>query len=181
VLQYLCGLLVSRWFSFKTPFTYLVDSSASLVDRLLPLLHLQHWTWISVARADNVVDHGKDQYTSKDRRRSSHTCSRYWRCERPEAEEPKRQAELDRDNVHAMPKRPRDHLRGGKGSPLSSFSRTQPIVTMYDVRIETLPQDLMAFKAVVDPRSMQARRELISNETHRAWSGIFQPGVTCIT
>jgi hypothetical protein len=82
---------------------------------------------------------------------------------------------------NAMPKRPRDHLRGGKDSPLSPFSRTQPIVTMYDVRIETLPQESMAFKAVVDPRSMQARRELISSETNRAWSGIFQPGVTCIT
>ena len=52
------------------------------------------------------------------------------------------------------------------------------MVTMYDVVIETLPQELIAFRAVVEPRLMQAIREATTSETPTAWIGMFQPGVT---
>ena len=78
----------------------------------------------------------------------------------------------------SIPYFPRDHLLGGRGSPRSRLTRRQPIVMIYDVVIETLPHELMAFRAVVEPRLMQAIRELTRSETPTAWSGMFQPGVT---
>lgn len=44
--------------------------------------------------------------------------------------------------------------------------------------METLPQELIAFSAVEEPRLMQAMSELTTRETATAWSGMFQPGVT---
>lgn len=44
--------------------------------------------------------------------------------------------------------------------------------------METLPQELIALRAVVEPRLMHARRELTSRDTPTALSGMFQPGVT---
>lgn len=52
------------------------------------------------------------------------------------------------------------------------------MVMMYEVRIETLPHELMAFSAVEEPRLIQAIREVTTRETPTDWSGIFQPGVT---
>ena len=52
------------------------------------------------------------------------------------------------------------------------------MVMMYEVSIDTLPQELIAFRAVVDPRLMQAMSELTTRETATARSGIFQPGST---
>jgi hypothetical protein len=46
------------------------------------------------------------------------------------------------------------------------------------VRIETPPRELIAFRAVEEPRLMQASKELTTRETQTARSGIFQPGDT---
>lgn len=78
----------------------------------------------------------------------------------------------------AMPKLPSDHRRGGRGRPATRLQTRQLIVMKYDVRIETPPRELIAFRAVEEPRLMQASKELTTRETQTARSGIFQPGVT---
>ena len=78
----------------------------------------------------------------------------------------------------AMPNLPRDHRRGGRGAPVARLQTRQLIVMKYDERIETPPRELIAFRAVEEPRFMQASRELTTRETQTARSGIFQPGVT---
>jgi hypothetical protein len=76
------------------------------------------------------------------------------------------------------PNLPRDHRRGGRGRPLSRLHTRQLIVMKYDERIETPPSELMAFRAVEEPRLMHASKELTTTETQTARRGIFQPGVT---
>jgi hypothetical protein len=78
----------------------------------------------------------------------------------------------------ARPNLPNDHRRGGKGGPLSRLQTRQLIVIKYDVRIETPPRELIAFRAVEEPRLMQASKELTTRETQTARSGIFHPGDT---
>jgi len=73
---------------------------------------------------------------------------------------------------------PSDHRRGGRGGPAVRLQMRQLIVMKYDERIDTPPSELIAFRAVDEPRLMQASRELTTRETHTARSGIFQPGVT---
>ena len=75
----------------------------------------------------------------------------------------------------ARPNLPRDHRRGGKGGPLSRLEIRQPIVIKYDVKTETLPRELIAFSAVVEPRLMQESNEVITNETPTDRSGRFHP------
>lgn len=77
-----------------------------------------------------------------------------------------------------MPNLPNDHLRGGRGGPAIRLQMRQLIVMKYDERIETPPRELIAFKAVEEPRLMQASKEQTTTETQTARSGIFQPGVT---
>jgi hypothetical protein len=78
----------------------------------------------------------------------------------------------------ARPNLPNDHRRGGNGGPLSRLQTRQLIVIKYDVRIETPPRELIAFRAVEEQRLMQASKELTTRETQTARSGIFQPGDT---
>lgn len=78
----------------------------------------------------------------------------------------------------ARPNLPSDHLRGGKGAPLSRLQTRQLMVMKYDVRIATPPRELMAFKAVDEPRLMHAIKELTTTDTLTARRGMFQPGVT---
>lgn len=68
---------------------------------------------------------------------------------------------------------PNDHLHGGSGSPYRRRHIIQPIVTMYDVRIATLPSELMALRATEEPKLMHARSEETTKETATAWIGIF--------
>jgi len=49
------------------------------------------------------------------------------------------------------------------------------MVIMYEARTETPPRELTAFRAVVDPRLMQARMEVTAKETATERSGMFQP------
>ena len=44
--------------------------------------------------------------------------------------------------------------------------------------METLPHELIAFKAVVEPRLMQAISELTTREIATARIGMLKPGVT---
>lgn len=67
-----------------------------------------------------------------------------------------------------MPSLPRDHLRGGSASPRNRLASTHPMVMMYEVRMETLPHELMALRAVDEPRLMQARREVTMTEMKTA-------------
>ena len=78
----------------------------------------------------------------------------------------------------ARPNLPNDHRRAGRGRPATRLQTRQLIVMKYDVRIETPPRELIAFRAVEEPRLMQASKELTTRETQTARSGIFQPGVT---
>jgi len=78
----------------------------------------------------------------------------------------------------ASPNLPSDHLRGGSGGPEILRQTRQLMVMKYDERIETPPRELMAFRAVEEPRLMQESNELTTRETPTARSGIFQPGVT---
>ena len=76
------------------------------------------------------------------------------------------------------PNRPKDHLRGGRGSPYNLRHTRQPIVSIYEQRMATPPSELIAFKAVVEPRLMQARRDVITRDVSTARIGMFQPGAT---
>lgn len=78
----------------------------------------------------------------------------------------------------ASPNRPSDHRLGGKGAPYNLLHTRQPIVTKYDVRTETPPSELMAFNAVVDPRLMQASKDVTASDTNTDRTGRFQPGGT---
>lgn len=80
--------------------------------------------------------------------------------------------------IMAMPNLPSDHRRGGKGGPATRLQTRQLIVMKYDERIETPPRELIALRAVEEPRLMQASKELTTRETQTARSGIFHPGVT---
>lgn len=68
----------------------------------------------------------------------------------------------------AKPYLPRDHRRGGRGGPASRLQMRQLMVMKYDVRIDTPPRELMAFRVVEEPRLMQASKELITRETQTA-------------
>jgi hypothetical protein len=78
----------------------------------------------------------------------------------------------------AKPNLPSDQRRAGRGRPASRLQTRQLIVMKYEERIETPPRELMAFKAVEEPRLMHASKELTTRETQTARRGIFQPGVT---
>ena len=78
----------------------------------------------------------------------------------------------------AKPNLPKDHRLGGRGRPETRLQTRQLMVMKYDERIETPPRELMAFRAVEEPRLMHASKELTTTETQTARSGIFQPGVT---
>jgi hypothetical protein len=68
----------------------------------------------------------------------------------------------------AKPNLPSDHRRGGRGGPATRLQMRQLIVMKYDVRIETPPRELMAFRVVEEPRLMQASKELTTRETQTA-------------
>lgn len=78
----------------------------------------------------------------------------------------------------AKPNLPSDHRRDGRGGPATLLQMRQLMVMEYDERIETPPRELMAFRAVEEPRLMQESRELTTRDTQTARSGIFHPGVT---
>ena len=77
------------------------------------------------------------------------------------------------------PNLPKLQRRGGSGAPYKRRHNRQPIVTKYDARIETPPNELMAFSAVDDPRLIQASSEVMTKEMSTARMGMFQPGETC--
>ena len=52
------------------------------------------------------------------------------------------------------------------------------MVTMYELMTDTPPSELMALSAVVLPRLMQARSEVMTREVKTARIGMFQPGAT---
>ena len=79
----------------------------------------------------------------------------------------------------ASPNLPSDHLLGGKGGPQSRLQTKQLMVIKYDVKIATPPSELMAFRAVEEPRLIHAIKELTTTETETARRGMFHPGVTC--
>lgn len=76
------------------------------------------------------------------------------------------------------PNLPNDHLRGGKGHPRVLLQMRQLMVMKYELRMETPPRELIALRAVEEPRLMHARRVQMTSDTHTARRGIFQPGVT---
>jgi len=78
----------------------------------------------------------------------------------------------------ARPNLPNDHLRGGRGAPKRRLWIRQPMVMKYEPRIDTPPSELMALRAVEEPRLMHASRELMKNDRHTARSGMFHPGGT---
>lgn len=78
----------------------------------------------------------------------------------------------------AKPKFPKDHRLGGKGRPDTRLQIKQLIVMKYELKIETPPRELMALRAVEEPRLIHASKVLTTRETQTARSGIFQPGVT---
>lgn len=49
------------------------------------------------------------------------------------------------------------------------------MVMKYDVRIETPPRELIALRAVEEPRLMQESRDVTTKETTTDRTGIFQP------
>jgi hypothetical protein len=49
------------------------------------------------------------------------------------------------------PARPSDHLLAGSGAPHSRRQMRHPIVIAYEKRIETVPSELKALKAVWEP------------------------------
>jgi hypothetical protein len=65
----------------------------------------------------------------------------------------------------ARPNFPNDHRCAGRGGPVARLQIIQLIVMKYDERIATPPRELMAFKAVEDPRLMQAIKEHTTKET----------------
>ena len=77
------------------------------------------------------------------------------------------------------PKGPNDHQRGGSGAPSSCRQMSTPTVIMYELSTATLPRELMALRATVEPRLMHARREVTSQDTRTARNGMFHPGATC--
>lgn len=79
----------------------------------------------------------------------------------------------------ASPKRPSDHRRGGKGAPHNRLQTRHPIVTMYEVRTDTPPKELIALRAVVEPRLMQANNEVTIRDTRTERTGKFHPRGTC--
>jgi hypothetical protein len=54
----------------------------------------------------------------------------------------------------------------------------QLIVTKYEEMMAMLPRELMALSAVLEPRLIQAIKDVTTKETLTACIGIFQPGVT---
>jgi len=78
----------------------------------------------------------------------------------------------------ARPNLPSDHLLGGRGAPKRRLWIRHPMVMKYEPRIDTPPRELMAFRAVEEPRLMHARRELTKKDRHTARTGIFHPGGT---
>lgn len=76
------------------------------------------------------------------------------------------------------PHLPRDHLREGRGAPYRRRHTRELMVMKYEAKMETLPQELMALRAVVEPKFIQASRDVMASEVKTAGKGIFQPGET---
>jgi hypothetical protein len=68
----------------------------------------------------------------------------------------------------ASPNLPRVQRRAGRGRHLIRLHTRQLIVMMYEDRIDTPPRELMAFKAVEEPRLMYASKELTTSDTQTA-------------
>jgi hypothetical protein len=53
--------------------------------------------------------------------------------------------------LRGNPARPSDRLLAGSGAPQSRRQMRHPIVIVYEKRIETVPRELKALKAVWEP------------------------------
>src|SRR5271155_5507581 len=58
----------------------------------------------------------------------------------------------------AMPKRPRDQRRGGRGCPRMRFKSTHEMVTTYEAMRDELLSVMIARSATVEPMLMRERR-----------------------
>jgi len=72
----------------------------------------------------------------------------------------------------AIPSLPSDHLYGGRVCSVARLQTRQLMVMKYDVIIETLPRELIAFRAVDEPRLMHPSKVPTTRETESARSGI---------
>lgn len=78
-----------------------------------------------------------------------------------------------------MPCLPKLHRAAGKGSFRMRLMMRQTNEMMYEERREATPNEAMALKAAVEPMLIKDRRIVITNETMTAFTGTFQPGLTC--
>jgi hypothetical protein len=78
----------------------------------------------------------------------------------------------------AMPKRPRDQRRGGRGCPRIRFKSTHEMETVYEHRRAEVLSVVIARSATVEPMLMNERTMVTTTVMQTALRGIFQPGLT---
>src|SRR2546421_12901146 len=78
----------------------------------------------------------------------------------------------------AMPKRPRDQRREGRGCLRMRFKSTHEIVTIYEEMRDEVLSVRIARSATVEPMLTRERRMVTKRVMQTALRGIFQPGLT---
>lgn len=78
----------------------------------------------------------------------------------------------------AMPKHPRDHRRGGSGSPRMRLRRTQPMERMYADINDVIVREMMAVRATWEPMLISESSMVTASETMTEFKGMFHRGVT---
>lgn len=78
----------------------------------------------------------------------------------------------------AIPKRPRLHLCGGRGSPRMRLRTRQLMVMIYEDIMAPIVRVTIASSAVEEPLLMSDKSTVTTSDTITAFNGMFQPGFT---